>query len=79
MNILTWAATASVGSRVQYGRRNYSEDPAALDMANAYAAHSQGLVFLAQRRRKDGTLLYEATRISPKTTKMLQRISEDRP
>lgn len=66
MNVLKWATTAQIGERVIYGHRpvfGHPSDEVAVAMRTAMMAHNDGLVFLAQRRL-DGTLYYEATRIS---------------
>jgi hypothetical protein len=67
-----WALAAKTGERIIYAHRAHSAVSAEPDLVrtDAFRAHTEGLVFLAQRRTKHGWD-YEATRISPKTSKVL--------
>jgi hypothetical protein len=75
---MIWAAGANPGDRVVYARRrdgDFLSSSEVLDLAAQ--AHAAGLVFLAQRRTKQGWD-YEATRISPWTARKLGLIEREK-
>jgi hypothetical protein len=77
-----WATKSAPGTKIVYAKRNRygphtSEGREALQSAERAAA--AGTVFLAQRRvrtkdQDDSVFHYEATRISPRTAKALDRL-----
>jgi hypothetical protein len=71
MDVVRWAKNFPPGSKVVYAHRSYYQEPNKGALASAYSAHSQGLVFLAQRRGKNGIWHFEATRVSIKVAKQL--------
>lgn len=71
VNVQTWARGAQIGQRLVYARRTPSMSGWPPNLLTAYNSHQMGLVFLAQRR--DGRdIVYEATRISLATAKILK-------
>lgn len=74
MDVMNWALGAEIGQRVVYTHRNRADiefNMGRPPLISAMRAHFAGLVFLAQRRRKDG-FDYEATRISAPVAKLLK-------
>lgn len=74
-----WVANAEIGERICYFRSWPGERPGTMPhdtQASAYEASRKGYVFLAQRRRNDEGLDYEATRISRATAIRLGLLSD---
>jgi len=75
-SVKSWANGAEPGERIVYRQSWIGEEhnPITMEerqaMADAMAAHTAALVFLAQRRLPNKTL-YEATRISLRTAQAL--------
>jgi hypothetical protein len=69
VDVYNWAQGARVGDHVRY--HFSAEEPLPRHLVwPALRASNEGLVFLAQRRVRDG-LAYEATRISVETAELL--------
>ena len=79
MDVQMWAKGAAPGQVLVYATRSRGDIEYGFEtktLPSAYRAHSDGLVFLAQRRKGDG-YEYIAVRISAETRRIL-RLGEER-